>query len=55
MWPFNYFKKKREKEEQERRRAEEQARQQKLEEERIARERECRLEDHHRKELERQS
>lgn len=55
MWPFNYFKKKREKEEQERRRAEEQARQQKLEKERIACERECRLEDNRRKELERQA
>lgn len=55
MWPFNYFKKKREKEEQERRRAEEHARQQKLEKERIACERECRLEDNRRKELERQA
>ncbi|MDY4250428.1 hypothetical protein [Bacteroides pyogenes] len=54
MWSFNYFKKKREKEEQERRHAEEQAYQQKLEEERIACERELWLEENRCKELERQ-
>lgn len=53
MWPFGYFKKKREKEEQMRRREEENAHLQKLEQERIVRERERRLEENRKKEEQR--
>lgn len=53
MWPFDYYKKKREKEEQMRERTEEQAKRHRLEEAKIAEERERRLEENRRKERDR--